>query len=282
MPSVTPSGALCHRLLRLALRLTMAALVLIALLYCGLRIYAGYLAHRAVSLLAEADCIQVGATEDSILPLVARYGAFKWKPESPIPTDGCPDKARCEYYNAHRSDYAYGIALAPFNVMSAPYPQTGHLRRTIAALMIQTPSSWRDPLSLRDWEIEVEIYIRSGRVEKVLGSIFVEGRTRWLGNTWVLSADTHDQEIGPRAYKIIGTALTFPGNGGGGILQYLTPAATAEQLLAAHSFDARCLTGVVPCRHLCDLTPRAFQYLNQHPEFGNIVASDDCLGPQKP
>ena len=82
--------ALYPRLLRLALRFTIAALVFIAILYCSLRAYTGYLAHRAVSLLAEAARIQVGATEDSILPLVARYGGVKWVPETPVPIDDCP------------------------------------------------------------------------------------------------------------------------------------------------------------------------------------------------
>jgi hypothetical protein len=260
----------------------MAALVLIALLYCGLRAYTGYLAHRAVSLLAEAARIQVGATEESILPLVARYGGVKWKPYSPIPANDCADKAGCEYHNAHLPDYAYDVAFAPFNVLSEPNRQTGRLRRAITALMIETPSSWRDPFSLRDWLIEVQICIRSGRVEKVYGSLFVEGRTRWLGNTWELFADARDHEMGPKTHQVDGTALTFPGNGGGGILQFLTPAATATQLQAAHSFNSHCLTGVIPCRRLCDLSPRTFQYLNEHPEVGNIVATDDCISPKNP
>ena len=278
MPPATTLSTLYHRLLRLA----GATLFLIALLYCGLRAYTGYFAHRAASLLDEAARVKVGATEASILPLVARYGAVKWKPYSPIPTDDCADKAGCEYYNAHLPNYAYDVDFAPFNVLSEPDRQTGRLRRAITALMIETPSSWRDPFSLRDWLIEVQICISSGRVEKVDGSLFVEGRTRWLSNTWELSKDMRGREMGSKTYEVSGTALTFPGNGGGGIIQSLTPTATDEQLQAAHSFNARCLTGIVPCRRLCDLNPRAFQYLNEHPEVGNIVASDDCLISKNP
>jgi hypothetical protein len=282
MSPAIPSKVLYRGLPRLVLRLTMFVVVFIALLCCGLRAYTAYLAHRAVSVLAEAARIQVGATERSILPLVARYGAVKWRPQQPISTADCPDKAGCERFNANLPDYAYDVDIAPFNALSAPYPQTGGLHRALAFLMVQIPSSWRDPISLRDWLTEVQICIRSGRVVKVYSSVFVEGRTRWLGSTWELSADDHDHEVPPKAYVVDGGALTFPGNGGAGTLQFLTPAATAEQLLAAHSFNARCITGLIPCRRLCDLSPRVFQYLNQHPEIGNIVGTDDCLSRSNP
>ena len=96
-----PSSALYHRLLRLAVRLAMFVVVFIALLCCGLRVYTAYLAHRAVALLDEAARIQVGATEDSILPLVSRYGGQKQIPPPPEDIENCPNKADCEYQNAH-------------------------------------------------------------------------------------------------------------------------------------------------------------------------------------
>jgi hypothetical protein len=260
----------------------MAVLVLFVLLCFGLRAYTGYLAQRANAVIAEAARIQVGATERSILPLVARYGAMKWRPQQPISTNDCPDRASCERFNANLPDYAYDVDIAPFNILSAPPPQTGGLRRALAFLMIRTPSSWRDPISLRDWVTEVQICIRSGRVVRVYSSVIVEGRTRWLGSTWELSPDGRDNGAPPKAYAVDGMNLTFPGNGGAGILQFLTPEATSEQLLAAHSFNARCLTGLMPCRRLCDLSPRAFQYINQHPEVSNIVSSDDCLKSRDP
>jgi hypothetical protein len=190
-----------------------------------------------------------------------------------------PYRADCEYHNAHLPDYAYDVGLSPFNVFSAPDRQTGRLHRALVALMIQTPSSWRDPFSLRDWEVFADIRIRAGRVETVNSGLFVEGRTRWLGNTWELSADMPHLDMRPKDYAISGTFLTFPGNGGAGTEHYLTPAATLEQFQAAHSFNSRCLTGIIPCHCLSDLTPRAFQYLNQHPEVGSTITTDDCPSP---
>jgi len=45
-------------------------------------------------------------------------------------------------------------------------------------------------------------------------------------------------------------------NTGGGITEhYLTPAAAADQLQAARSINTHCLTGLIPCSDLPDLSP---------------------------
>ena len=282
MPLQSRLRAVYHGLLCLTLRLTMALLVLMALLYCGLRAYTVYITSRAVSLLDDATHIQIGATEESILPFVSRYGGRRWTSPVPEDTGDCPNKADCEYYNAHIPDYAYGVGISPFNVMSAPERQTGGLHRALAALMIQTPSSWRDPFSLRDWEVFADIHIRAGHVQKVFSGLYVEGRTRWLGNTWELSADQPHLDMQSKDYAISGTFLTFPGNGGAGTEHYLTPAATPEQVRAAHSFNVRCLSGFIPCRCLVDLSPRAFQYMNQHPEVGDTITTPGCPSSHGP
>jgi hypothetical protein len=227
-------------------------------------------------LLDEAARIPIGASEDSILPLVARYGGTKSTPPPPTPTDDCFDKAACEYQNAHRPDYSYGFALSPFDVMYSPKDQTGHVHRLLSILMIRTPSALRDPISMRDWLVGVEISIRGGRVVAVGGYLYVEGRNRWLGNTWTLSAEMPDLDMRSKAYAIDGTFLTFPGNGGAGTIHYLTPAANPEEFKSAQSFNTRCITGLVPCSCLSDLTPLAFQYLSLHPDVGSSIETDDC------
>lgn len=266
------------RLRRLALRLTVATFILVLLIYCALRVYAVNLGHRSVALLDEAARIQVGASEASVLPLVTQYGGVKWTPPPPGPVDDCPDKAECEYQNAHRPDYQYGIALSPFNVLpSTPnQAQPRGIHYLLRFLMIRIPSEWRDPLSLRDCWTTVEISIRAGRVVSVSGDLYVEGRDRWLGNTWRLSAEMPHLNMHSKAYAIDGSFLTFPGHGGAGTVQYLTSAATPEQFKSAQSFDTHCITGLVPCRCLSDLTPLAFQYLSRHPDVGSSIETADC------
>lgn len=261
---------------RFALRFTLVAFAVILLIYCGLRVYTVNLGHRSITLLDEAARIPIGASEDSVLPLVARYGGVKWASPPPAPVDDCVDKAVCEYQNADRPDYQYGIALSPFNVISSPKNDVGRLHHFLSVLMIRTPSAWRDPFSLRDWLVDVEISIRAGRVVNVGGSLYVEGRNRWLGNSWYLSSEVQDFNMRPRAYFVSGTFLTFPGNGGAGTIHYLTPAATPEQFKSAQSVNKRCVTGLIPCSCLSNFTPLAFQYLSHHPDVGSSVETDGC------
>jgi hypothetical protein len=245
------------------------------IIYCGLRLYTVNLGHRSIALLNEAARIPIGASEDSILPLTVRYGGIKWT-LPPHTCDDSTDKVGCEYQNAHRPDYNYGFALSPFDVMSSRKDLTGRVQRLLSVLMIRTPSEWRDPFALRDWLVDVEISVRAGRVVAVGGYLYVEGRNRWLGNTWRLSAQMPDPDMRQKAYAIDGTFLTFPGNGGAGTVEYLAPAATPEQFKSAQSFNTRCITGLVPCRCLSDLTPLAFQYLGCHPDVGSSIETDDC------
>jgi hypothetical protein len=279
--SMSPTAslrALSHRARRLAFKFAISAIVLIVLLCCGLRAYTVYIGHRAITLLDEAAQIPVGATEDSILPLVHRYSGFKRAAPKPTPTADCPDKADCEYQNAHIPDYTYEIQLSPFNVFSALYKQISGPQRAIALLMFRTPSFWREPLSLRAWMVYVTIPIRAGRVEGVHGAVYAEGRVRWLANTWSLSADMPNLEWQSKTYVIDGFFLTMTNTGGNGTSHYLTPAATPEQFQAARSINTSCITGLISCRCNSDLAPLAFRYLSQHPDVGSPVTTDDCPG----
>jgi hypothetical protein len=275
MPSAKFRTVLHHRVCHLAISSAIFAFVLAFLLCCGLRIYTGHMTHRALTLLDEASRIPVGSTEDSVLPLVAHYGGIKRMPEPATPIDDCLDKADCAYQNAHIPDYTYEIALSPFHVFSALNHPLEGLYRILALLMFRTPNSWRDPLSLRAWLVYVTIPIRAGRAEGVSAGLYVEGRTRWLANTWDLSADMPHLEWQSKAYVVDGFTLTM-NYGGAGTQHHLTPAATVEQFQAARSFNTRCVTGLVPCRCLADLTPHAFEYINQHPEVGSTVITEGC------
>ena len=277
MPDAVILPGVLRRWMRIAVRVGVGAVVLLALLCCGLRVYSVRLAHREVSLLAEAGRIRIGASEASILPIVARYGGVK-EMSPPIATDDCPAKGECESENARISDYDYNVGLSVFDLFSR-YPPKGRLGRALAYLMYRTSSFWREPLSLRDSIVDVSIDIRRGRVEAVHGGLFVEGRTGWLGNIWDVARDLPRLDMGSRAYAVGGASLSFPPSGGAGTTHFLTPSATPEQFEAAQSFNADCLTGLVPCRCLRDLSPRAFQYLDGHPDAGDVIQLEECPNP---
>lgn len=267
-----------HRMFHFARRLTIASLAMLLLLYCGLRIYTSYIAQQSITLLDKAARVQIGESEDSVLSLVSQYSGIKWTPPPPGPVDDCVDEADCEYENAHRPDYNYEIALSPFKILPSTPTQarpTG-IHYLLTFLMIRIPSEWRDPFSLRDTWTEVVISIRARRVVSVSGYLYVEGKNRWLGNSWTLSAEMPHLDVRSKDYVIDGTFLTFPGHGGAGTVHYLAPAATPEQFKSAQSFNTHCITGLVPCRCLSDLTPLAFQYLSRHPDVGSSIETDDC------
>jgi len=238
--------------------------------------------HRAINLLDDAAHIPVGSSEASILPLVAHYGGFKQAVPGPTSVTDCPDKAECEYQNARIPDYDYVIQQSPFSVFSALYKQISGPRRAMALLMFRAPSLWREPFPLRAWMVYVIIPIRAGRVEGVRGEVYVEGRTRWLANTWALSSDMPSLEWRSKTYVADGFFLTMTNTGGNGMSHHLTTGATAEQIQAARTINAGCITGLIPCRCNSDLAPQAFRYIKKHPDTGSPVATEDCPSSLRP
>jgi len=279
MQVLAPVRAFYHRLLRLRLRIGLSVLVLFVLIYCGLRAYTVYLTHRAVLLLDEATRIQIGDSEESVLPLVARYGGIKQLPPPPEPTDDCrhdtvghicfanppESSADREYRIAHTPDYTYAVALSPFNVFSAFHQELRGIHLALGYLMFRTPIFVRNLFSLRDWRAYAYIEIRGGRVESVGSGLWVEGRDRWLAHSWALSPDLRNPDKPQETYRADEGWLEL--NTTGNMTDhYLTPAATAEQLQAARSINTDCLTGLIPCSSLHDLSPRAYEYKKRHPE----------------
>lgn len=265
MPPSAYLRAFYLRLLRLRLRISISVLLIVVFAYGGLRAYTVYLTHRAVILLGEATHIQIGDSEESVLPLVARYGGVKQLPPPPEPTDDCRIKAACKDRNAHIPDYTYEIDLSPFNVFSAMHQELRGIHLTLGYLMFRTPIFVRNLVSLRDWDAFAYIGIRAGRVEIVGCGLFVEGRDRWLGHSWRLSTDFPDYDKPQETYRADEGWLEI-NTTGDMTSHHLTPAATAEQVQAARSINTQCLTGLIPCSSLHDLSPRAYEYKKRHPD----------------
>ena len=266
------------RVFRFALRFALAALVLIIVLFCGLRAYTVNLTHRAVLLLDESTRIHIGASEDSILPLVVHYGGVKRAPPDSEPTGNCPvttegicldlfpqTPEEIEYEKAHRPDYTYEVDLSPFNVFAAMHQQPRGVHLALAYLMFRTPIFLRNLLSMRDWRAFTYIAIRGGRVEGVSSGLWVEGSASWLGHSWHLVGAMFPASMPQKTYSAEEGWLEI-NTTGDSTDQSITPAATAEQLNAAQSINTSCLTGLIPCGSLHDLSPRAFEYKKRHPE----------------
>jgi len=277
-----PSAAILRMfnigLLRFALRFAVAAFVLIIVLFCGFRAYTVYLTHRAVLLLDEATRIQIGANEDSTLPFVARYGFVKQAQSSAEPSDHCPgppngicfelspqSREELEYWNAHRPDYTYEVDLSPFDAFSALHQRPRGVHLALAYLMFRTPIFLRNLLSLRDWRAFAYVSIRGRRVEGVSSGLWVEGSTGWLGHSWHLLGEMFPPSLPQKSYSAEEGWLEL-NTTGNSTDQSITPAATVEQFKAARSINTNCLTDLIPCSSLHDLSPRAFEYKKMHPE----------------
>jgi hypothetical protein len=268
-----------HHRRRLGLRLVIAALVLAAALYGSLRAYVEYEAHRATSMLAEASRVQVGATEASVLQLIRRYGGYKWTPEPLPPREDWTDLYEYEYQKNMLSDYGYILEVKPFGFLTVAAAQTGRRGQfddAARAAKNAVPPGLRPILGMRDWFAGVQLSIRGGRVQQVSATVLVKGRSEWIGHEWEFANAMPRSDMQSKAFTIESAILEMEDSGGMEIQNYLTPRASEEEFQAARSFNTRCLTSIASCDGLCDLAPRALQYLKQHPDVNGGVVPPKC------
>ncbi len=67
------------------------------------------------------------------------------------------------------------------------------------------------------------------------------------------------------------------GDPGGTMIQnFLEPKASEEEVQTAHQFNTGCWTSVNGCSGLCDVAPRALQYLKLHPDADWNIIPPKC------
>ena len=257
----------------IALRFIAVALLVVVAFWASLYAFTGYKAHRAKSLLAEASRIQIGDTESSVLALIGRYGGFKWTPEPLPPREQWLDKDEYDYQTDLQSDYKYELGISPFGTTVAP--PIGRWTETLRSVRKRVPVRLRPLLGLRDWSTEVEVSVRRGHVQSVTAMTFVEGRSQWVGHSWELAERMPRAHMPSRAYAIGAAHLTMADGGGEMIQNFFTPAASKEEVGAARKFNAGCLTSLRGCG-LCDVAPRALEYLEHHPDAAWNIIPPKC------
>jgi hypothetical protein len=236
------------------LKIILSLLAVLLISCVGLHIYSRYAVDRALSLLSDATLIKVNDNEESVLPLIARYGGTKWYPEST---------------QVNSASYSYDIKQSPFQVFS-----NGH--GALAYVMAYMPNYLRDFLGLRNWLVTVGVHVQNGRVKSVNGDAFVEGGSRWLGNSWHKLPGVDEASS---AYSVEMSFLNIATNGGSGLDESFTPIATHEQVQISYDFNRSCFTGFIPCRTLCDFKPSLFRYLKAHPEIRGNFDTNYCRVP---
>jgi hypothetical protein len=220
-------------------------------------------------MLAEVSRVRVGDTEVSVLPLVQRYGGFKWTPEALSPREQWLDKDEYDYQQNRLSDYRYEIEVSPFGITGG---RTSRLTQAMRAVRAAVPAHLRPVLGMRDWGTAAGFSIRGGRVQSVSAMALIAGRSEWLGDSWELAEGMPHHDMPPRTYAIGAAHLTMGDGGGTMIENVFTPKASEEEAQAARQFNTGCLTSIKGCNGLCDVAPRALDYLKQHADaVWNII-----------
>lgn len=257
---------------RLFLRLIVGTLTLAAIC-CG-SVW-GYIEHesqRAKSLLAAASTVHIGDTEESVLALTRRYDGFKWTPEPLPPREQWIDKDEYDYEIDLQCDYKYELGVSPFGTSVAS--PVGRWTEILRVAREHVPGHLRPLLGLRDWGTTVEIAMRNGIVQSVSSETLMEGRSQWIGHSWELAGKMPRSHMPVGAYAI-GAAHLTNGYGGGEIIQnFFTPAASSQEMKAALTFNARCLTSLRACA-LCDVS-HSLKYLADHPQTAWNIVPPKC------
>jgi hypothetical protein len=253
----------------LGLRVVIVAPLIVAASWGSLWTYVEYEARRARRMLAEASRVHVGESEAVVLPLVRRYSGFKW-PTAPLGAkEDWIDKDEYDYQVSRQSDYRYELRVGP---LWATVVRFGPWIRFVRAAREVVPDHLQPLLALRDWGTVVEFSIREGRVQSVSAMTLFEGRSEWLGHRWALADGMPRHEMPSRAYAIGAAHLTMANGGGEMIENYITPKASDVEVSAARQFNTGCVTGINGCDGLCNVAPRALEYLNEHPDVvWNII-----------
>jgi len=257
----------------LGLRVVLVTLVFLAAMWGSFWAFIRYQDHRAMSLIDEASRVRVGDREASVLPLLGRYGGYKWMTERLQPKENWIDKEEYDYQIRRLSDYSYVLGVSPFGTTTG---EMSRWTRTLRSARDAVPSNLRAILGMRDWGTTVQFSIRGGRVLSVSAMTLVHGRSEWLGTRWVLAEGMPRHDMQPRTYAIGASTLTMGDGGGDMIENVFTPEASPDEVEAARQFNAQCLTSIKGCDGLCNIAPHALRYLKDHPDVVWNIIPPDC------
>jgi hypothetical protein len=236
--------------------------------------YVRYEAHRARVMLTEVSQVHLGDTETSILPLVQRYGAFKWTPDPLSPKEEWIDKDEYEYQQERRSDYQYEMEISPFGTV---VHRDSRLTQALRAVRATVSAHLRPALGMRDWGTVAVLSVRGSRVQSVSAMTLVESRrSRWVGHRWELAERMPHHYMHQRLYAVGAAFLTMPGGGEMMIENYFTPKSSEEEARTARQFNIGCLTSIKGCDGLCDVAPRAIEYVKRHPDAAWNIIPPKC------
>jgi hypothetical protein len=209
---------------------------------------------RASQLFEDIHNVKIGDTEQSIKPLVKRYGGRLW--DAQVGTF---------------EDYNYALVVNPWWFPSLTGSKIADKLHSIALAV--NPRT-RAVIGFRMWFVGGEISIKDHRVVAVQSETVVEAKYMWLGAMWrssdkprefERSADGPDKSL-PRE-DFVSSGILDMANGTGTSWDFWTTSSSPEaQTRMARGTNFACLQPFSTCETPCDLLPEAAESFRTHPE----------------
>jgi hypothetical protein len=219
--------------------------------YVAGRLVLAFQIRRASQLLEEVQSVSVGDGENSIRPLIERFGGHCW-----------------DVQLVSHEDYNYVFKINPWNLVTFSSDDS---QGDVHAIERVLNPRFRRAIGLRQWMVDSEIAIKQHRVMAVQTSAIVEGRPMWLGAMWRLSEK-------PVEFERSAGSLDFPSENSlvtPGILNlesgtgtswslWTTPSSPKGQRQMANQLNFGCMRSLLGCDSVCDLLPQAARFLGEH------------------
>lgn len=246
------------RSLSLTLRLLAVAVGVLVLFLVAARLYFAHQINRASQMLSDLQAIRVSESEQSIEPLLSRLDAVRWNVQL-----------------GELEDYNYVVEVNPWGFPTIPRPNSGRGAELCGAGICST---FRRVVGLRHWAVFSEIAIKDHKVAAVQVTMFVEGRTVWLGTAWRLSQRPREFARDPTAKYLqwppkpdldfVSTGILEMGTGAGDYWGFwLKPSSARVQRRVATGWNVACLNSFRGCDSLCELLPNAAPFFRKHSEL---------------
>ena len=238
---------------RVAARLLAVALSALLLSYVAVRLLLEHQIRRASAMLAKVQSLNVGDSEESIKPLVKRYGGFRWDTQ----------------LGTHE-DYNYVIEINP-----SRFPTLRNFNSVPIAPHLN--ARLRRALGLRYWMMFSEIAIKKQQVAAVQAELCVEGRTMWLGSSWRFAEKPREFDRDPNVEYLqwppkpdldfVSPAILELTGGGTAWGFWVKPSSPEAERRVANQWNLRCLESLRGCDSVCDLLPQAAPFFKDHREL---------------
>jgi hypothetical protein len=200
----------------------------------------------------------VGDSEDSIRPLLERYGSPRWDAQL-----------------GSVEDFNYVLVINPWRFPSLRNDKSGERDHPIG---IGLNRRVRRAIGLRQWLVTSEIAIKKHQVVAVQAEAYMEGKSMWLGASWRLSEKPREFERDPAAdylqwppepnLHFFSPAILEMATGTGTLWEFwVRPSSPAIERLVASRWNAGCLDSFQGCDNPCDLLPEAARFFNEHSEL---------------